>query len=63
MFTPHFYQRLSHPLSHLLKEFPVMDSTDVILLYDSLLKVIKISQVGQMNDSAIYELMYLYSRG
>jgi len=40
-----------------------MDSTDVILLYDSLLKVIKISQVGQMNDSAIYELMYLYSRG
>jgi len=29
---------------------------------DFLLKVIKIHQVGQMNDSAIYELMYLYCR-
>ena len=27
-----------------------------------LLKVIKIRQVGQMNDSAIYELVYRYCR-
>jgi len=32
VFTPHFYQRLPHPLSHLLKELPVVDGTDVNLL-------------------------------
>ena len=63
MFTPHFYHRLPHHLSHLLKEIPVQDGTDVNLLCDFLLKVIKICQVGQMNDSAIYELMYPYCRG
>ena len=46
VFTPHFYQRLPHPLSHLLKELPVVDGTDVDLLCDFLLKIIKISQVG-----------------
>jgi len=63
VFTPHIYQRLPHPLSHLLKELPVVDSTDVNLLCDFLLKVIKIRHVGQMNESAIYELMYPYCRG
>ena len=53
VFTPHFYQRLPHPLSHLLKELPVVDGTDVNLLCDFLLKVIKVRQVGQINDSAI----------
>ena len=46
VFTPHFYQRLPHPLSHLLKEFPVVDGTDVNFLCDFLLKVIKIRHVG-----------------
>ena len=40
-----------------------MDGTDVNLLCVFLLKVIKIRQVGQMNDSAIYEFMYPYCRG
>ena len=31
VFTPHFYQRLPHPSSHLLKEIPVVDVTDVNL--------------------------------
>ena len=31
LFTPHFYQRLTHPLSHLRKELPVVDGTDVNL--------------------------------
>ena len=61
--TPHFYQRLPHPLSHLLKELPVVDGTDVKLLCDFLLKVIKLGQVGQMNDSAIYKLLYRNCRG
>ena len=63
VFSPHLYQRLPHPLSHLLKELPIVDGTDVNLLCDFLLKVIKIRQVGQMNDSAIYKLMYPYCRG
>ena len=32
VFDPHFYLRLLHPLSHLLKEFPVLDGTDVRLV-------------------------------
>jgi hypothetical protein len=62
VFTPHFYQRLPHPLSHLLKELPIVDVTDVNLLCD-LLKVLKICQVGQMTDPTIYEIMYPYCRG
>jgi hypothetical protein len=61
--TPHFYQRLPHPLSRLLKELPVVDGTDVKLLCDFLLKVLKIRQVGQMPDQTIYEVMYPYCRG
>ena len=62
-FTPHFYQRLPHPLSHLLKELPIVDGTDVNLLCDFLLKVLKIRQVGQLPDQTIYEVMYPYCRG
>jgi len=57
----HFYQRLPHPLCHLLKELLLVDGTDVNLLCDFLLKVTKIRHVGQMNDWAIYELMYTQS--
>jgi hypothetical protein len=60
VFTPHFYQRLPHLLSHLLKELPVVDGTDVNLLCDFLLKIFKIRQVGQMTESTIYEIMYPY---
>jgi len=63
VFSPHFYQRLPHSLSNLIKELPVVDDTDVNLLCEFLLKVLKASQVGQMSDSAIYELMYPYCRG
>ena len=57
-FTPHFYQRLPHPLSRLMKELPVVDGTDVNLLCDFMTQVLKIRQVGQMTESAIYEIMY-----
>jgi hypothetical protein len=40
-----------------------VDGSDVYLLSDFLLKVIKINQVVQKNDSAIYELMHPYCRG
>jgi len=63
VFTLHFYQRLPHPLSHLLKEILVVDSTDATLLCDFLLKVLKIRQVGQMTEPNIYEFVYLYCRG
>jgi hypothetical protein len=32
VFAPHFYQRPPHPPSHLLKELPVLDGTDVSLV-------------------------------
>jgi hypothetical protein len=63
VFTPNFYHRLSHPLCHLLKEPPVIDGTDVSLLCDFVLKVLKIRQVGQMTEPTIYETMYPYCRG
>ena len=34
VFTPQFYQRLPRPLSHLLKELPLVDGTVVKLLCD-----------------------------
>jgi hypothetical protein len=51
------------PLGHLLKELNVMDGTDVSLLCDFLLKVLKIRQVGQMADYTIYETIYPCYRG
>jgi len=62
VFIPHFYQRLPHPLSHLLKELLVVDGTDGNLLCD-LLKVLKVHQVGPMTDLTVYEIMYPYCRG
>jgi len=38
VFTAHFYQRLPHPLNHLLKELPVVDCTDVKPLCDFFVK-------------------------
>jgi hypothetical protein len=57
VFIHHLYQMLPHPLSHLLKELPVVAGTDIGLLCDFLMKVLKIRQVGQMADQAIYGTM------
>jgi hypothetical protein len=50
-------------LGYLLKELPVVDGTDVKLLCDFLLKVLKIRQVGQLPDQTIFQVMYPYCRG
>jgi hypothetical protein len=63
VFTPHFYQRLPHPLSHLVKELPVVNDTDVNLLCDFMTQVLKIRQERQMMESTIYEIMYPCCRG
>jgi len=42
VFTLHFCQRLLHPLSHLMKELPVVSGTDVNLLCDFMTQVLKI---------------------
>jgi hypothetical protein len=63
VFTPHFYQKLPHSLSHLLKELHFVDGTDVRFLCDFLLKVLKIRQVGHLADQAIYEIIYPYCQG
>ena len=39
-----FYQRLPHPLSHLVTELPVVDGTDANLLCDFMTQVLKIPQ-------------------
>jgi len=58
VFTTHFYQILPHPLSHLMKELPVVDGSDVNLLCFLMTQVLKIRQIGQMTESTIYEIMY-----
>jgi hypothetical protein len=58
VFIRHFYQRLPHRLSHVLKELPVVDGTDISLLCDLWMKVHTIRQVGQIADRAICEIMY-----
>jgi hypothetical protein len=50
-------------LSHLLKKLPVVDGTDVKLLCDFLLEVLKIRQMGQMPHQTIYVVMFPYCRG
>jgi len=40
----------------------VVDVTDVNLLCEFLLKILKIHHVGQMTESTIYEIMYPYCR-
>jgi hypothetical protein len=61
VFTP--YQRLLHPLSHLLKEFDVADGTSVDVLCEFLSKVIRIPEIGQLSYTATYEVMYPHCRG
>jgi hypothetical protein len=62
-FTSKNYQKLTNPLSYLLKELPVVDGNDAHLLCDFLLKVITICKVGQITKPTIYELLYPYCRG
>jgi hypothetical protein len=62
-FTPHLYQRLSHPLCHLIKELNVADGTNADILCAFLLKVIKIREIGKLYDIATYELMFPHCRG
>jgi hypothetical protein len=57
------YQRLPHPLSQLLKEVPVVDGLDVLLLWDFLLKIIQTHLMGQLNPLDIYDIIYPYCRG
>jgi hypothetical protein len=62
-FTSNLYQKLPHPLSHLLKELPQVDGSDVTKLCDFLLKAIRVGQVGQIKEPTIYEVLYPYCKG
>ena len=63
VFTLQLYQRLPHPLSNLNKKLQVVDGTDVNCLYNFLLRLLKVRQVAQMNDSVVCKLMYPYCKG
>jgi len=63
VFTSNHFQKLSHPLSSLLKELPTVDGNDAQALCEFLSKVIHISKVGQFKVPILYELLYPYCRG
>jgi len=47
LFTQHFYQRLPHPLRHLLKELPAVDGTDVELYVIFCLRYLRYATWGK----------------
>jgi len=63
VFTSNHFQKLSHPLSSLLKELPTVDGNNAQALCEFLSKVIQISKVGQFKVPILYELLYPYCRG
>jgi len=63
VFTSNLFQKLSHPLSSLLKELPTVDGNNAQVLCEFLNKVIQISKVGQFKVPILYELLYPYCRG
>ena len=63
VFTSNHFQKLSHPLSSLLKELPTVDGNNAQSLCEFLSKVIQISKVGQFKVPILYELLYPYCRG
>jgi hypothetical protein len=62
-FHSSLYQKLPHPLGPLLKELTNTDWSSIPHLWDFLLKIIRIRQVGLIEVPTIYELMYPYCRG
>jgi hypothetical protein len=63
IFNSKIYQKLPHPFSQRLKELPIVDGSDVNLLCDFLLGVIRMYQEGQLMTSTIHEILYPYCRG
>jgi hypothetical protein len=58
VFTPHLYQRLTHPLCLLIKELNVADGVNVDSLCEFLLKVLRIKEIEHLGDIATHELMF-----
>jgi hypothetical protein len=57
------YQKLPHPLAPLFKNLPVSDGSDIPVLYDLLLQVIKLRQVGLIVEPPLFELLYPCCQG
>jgi hypothetical protein len=58
-----FYQKLPHPLGQMVKEFTLIDGSNVHHLCEFLLRLLKLRQVGQIEVPTIYELIYPYCKG
>jgi hypothetical protein len=63
IFTSNIYQKLPHPFSQTLSELPIIDGSDVNALWEFLLRVIHMNQVGQLTMPGNYEILYPYCRG
>ena len=57
------YQKLPHPITHLLNELPQVDGCNVNVLCEFLLKVSHLRQVSQVAEPTIYELLYPLCKG
>jgi hypothetical protein len=56
MVSGSLYQKLPHPLAPLFKNLPVSDGSNIPVLYDLLLKVIKLREVGLIVEPTLFEL-------
>jgi hypothetical protein len=62
-FTSSLFQKLTNPLSLLLREVPVVDGGDINRLLDFLLKAHTISEVGRITAPTIFEMLYPCCKG
>jgi DNA-directed RNA polymerase subunit N (RpoN/RPB10) len=62
-FTSGLFQKLTNPLSLLLREVPVVDGGNINLLLEFLLKAHTIGEVGRITAPTIFEMLYPCCKG
>jgi hypothetical protein len=61
-FTFELYQKLPHPLGNLIRELPIIDGSQISILWEFLVKVTQLCRRGQFNSPVIYEMLYPYCK-
>jgi hypothetical protein len=57
------YQKLPHPFCNQLQQLPIVDGSDVELLLDFLLGVVRMNKVAQWSVPMVYEVLYSHCKG